>query len=156
MLQPFCAAAALTLITFCAHADEAELLTGRLYAADALLDRMTGHMDEVRVIALPDDAPQAAREDFSNRIAAFRIAPGEAVERPEVRGAIARAALYMSDRYRLPMSEQDRQRYLTWNTQFPPERWERARNRANACVQGNGNPWIGPVKAMAIENCKPE
>lgn len=156
MFHRICAAAALTLMATVAHAGEAELLTGRLYAADALPDRMVGRLAEVRVVDLPENTSQEARDDLSNLILAFRIAPGEAVERPEVRGAIARAALYMADRYALPLAEQDRRRYLDWNALFPPQRWELARNRSNACVQGHGNPRIGPVKAVAIENCPPE
>ena len=136
MLHRICAAAALTLINAVASAGEAELLTDRLYAADALPDRLVGRVVEVHVVDLPEAASQEARDDFSNLSLAFRIAPSEAVERPEMRGTVARAALYMADRYALPMVEQDRRRYLAWNAQFPPERWERARNRSNACVPG--------------------
>lgn len=156
MLHRICAAAALTLITAVAHAGEAELLTDHLYAADALPDRMVGRVAEVRIVDLPANAPQNARDDLSNLILMFRVEPGEAVERPEVRDAIARAVLYMADQYALPLAEQDRRRYLDWNAQFPPQRWELARNRSNACVQGYGNPLIGPVNTVAIENYPPE
>ncbi|GJE43900.1 endonuclease [Methylobacterium soli] len=156
MLHRICAVTALTLITLCAHADEAELLTGRVYAADALPDRMVGRIEEVHVVDLPDNAPQEAREDFVNIVPVFRIALGEAVERPEVRGAVARVALYMAGRYNLPMATPERQRYLAWNEQYPAQAWERSRNRATACIQGHGNPLVGPVKAVAIENCPPE
>ncbi|WP_028695714.1 endonuclease [Pseudomonas cremoricolorata] len=156
MLHRICAIAALTLITTVANAGEAELLTGHLYAADALPERMVGRIAEVRVIDLPDETAPEARQDLVNVVPVFRIEPGEAVEQPEVRGAIARVALYMADRYRLPMTEQDRQRYAAWSERYPVQSWERARNRATACAQGHGNPLVGPVKVKAIENCAPE
>ncbi|MGE6994335.1 endonuclease [Pseudomonas sp. NPDC047961] len=61
------------------------------------------------------------------------------------RGAIARTYLYMSERYGLRLSKQDRRLYDIWNRQFPIDEWERWRNRSVACIQGNANPYIGAV-----------
>lgn len=61
------------------------------------------------------------------------------------RGAIARVYLYMSERYRLRLSKQDRRLYEAWNRQYPVDEWERWRNRNVACVQGNANRHVGPV-----------
>lgn len=61
------------------------------------------------------------------------------------RGAIARAYLYMSERYRLRLSKQDRRLYDVWNRQYPVSEWERWRNQRIACAQGNANPHVGEV-----------
>lgn len=151
MLHRFCATAALLLCTVTAHADEAELLTGRLYAADALPKRITGRIEEVHLIDLPTDASQQAREDLHLRLAVFRIWPGEAVERPELRGTIARAALYADGRYGWQLTEAERRRYLSWHRQYPPAAWEQAWNAKAACAQHDGgNPYIGQADACQL------
>jgi deoxyribonuclease-1 len=62
--------------------------------------------------------------------------------RPAVRGDIARAMLYMSDRYGLKLYRRQREILERWNRQDPPDDAERARNRRIKRVQGWGNPWI--------------
>lgn len=137
-------AAALLAMTMTAHADEAELLTGRLYAADALPERITGRIEEVFLVELPAGASQQAREDLHLRLAVFRIWPGEAVERPELRGTVARAALYVDGRYGWQLTEAERRRYLTWHREHPPAAWEEAWNAKAACAQRDtGNPYVG-------------
>ncbi len=151
MLHRFCATAALLFCTLTAHADEAELLTGRLYAADALPKRITGRIEEVHLIDLPTDASQQAREDLHLRLAVFRIWPGEAVERLELRGTIARAALYAEGRYGWHPTKADRRRDLAWHREHPPVAWERAWNAKAACAQHDtGNPYVGPA-----DPCRP-
>jgi len=61
------------------------------------------------------------------------------------RGAIARTYLYMSERYDLRLSRQDKRLYEIWNRQYPISEWEHWRNRRIACVQGNANPHVGAV-----------
>jgi len=151
MLHRFCATAALLLCVVTAHADEAELLAGRLYAADALPDRITGRIEEVHLIDLPADASQQAREDLHLRLGVFRIWPGEAVERPELRGTIARAALYADGRYGWQLTAAERRRYLAWYLDHPPAAWEHAWNARAACAQhDHGNPYVGPA-----DSCQP-
>ncbi len=67
------------------------------------------------------------------------------------RGAIARTYLYMSERYGLRLSKQDRRLYGIWNRQYPVSEWERWRNRSVACVQGNTNPF---VEAVDLGRCR--
>ncbi len=38
----------------------------------------------------------------------------------KVKGIVARATLFMSDKYHIPLSENKRQLYLSWNKSFPP------------------------------------
>lgn len=143
MLHRFCATAALLLCTVTAHADEAELLAGRLYAADALPERIAGRIEEVRLVDLPASASLKAREDLHLRLAVFWIRPGEAVERPELRGTIARAALYAEGRHGWQLTEAERQRYLAWRREHPPAAWEQAWNAAAACAQHDlGNLYV--------------
>ena len=60
----------------------------------------------------------------------------------ESRGTIARAYLYMSDRYHLKLSKKERRLYQIWNKQNPPARWECQRNTLIEKKQGNANPFI--------------
>uniref|UniRef100_UPI003AF5A1BF endonuclease n=1 Tax=Thiolapillus sp. TaxID=2017437 RepID=UPI003AF5A1BF len=62
--------------------------------------------------------------------------------RPEVRGRIARAMLYMSDEYGLDIYRKQRKMLEKWNRQFPPDAEEKRHNRAVAKIQGKPNPYI--------------
>lgn len=61
------------------------------------------------------------------------------------RGASARIYLYMAERYKLRLSNQDRRIYEAWNRQYPVSEWEKWRNQATACAMGWGNPYVGKV-----------
>lgn len=69
----------------------------------------------------------------------------KAMPRAKVRGIIARTYFYMSDRYALRLSQQERQLFSAWNRQYPVSTWERQRNQQLACIMGWGNPHVGPV-----------
>jgi deoxyribonuclease-1 len=62
--------------------------------------------------------------------------------RPEARGLIARVQFYMHDRYNLPMSRQQQELYMAWNTQYPPTAWEILRDERIARRMGNHNPFV--------------
>lgn len=62
--------------------------------------------------------------------------------RPAARGNIARAMLYMADRYDLEIYRRQRELLLQWHRADPVDEAERRRNRRIAALQGNGNPWI--------------
>ncbi len=68
------------------------------------------------------------------------------------RGAIARIYLYMSQRYGLRLSKQDRRLYDAWSRQYPVSEWETWRNRRIACVQGHANSFVGEVD---LASCNP-
>ncbi|MNN82298.1 Nuclease NucM precursor [compost metagenome] len=70
----------------------------------------------------------------------------KAMPRPQVRGMIARTYFYMSDRYGLRLSKQDRQLFTAWSKQYPVENWERQRNQMVGCVMGWGNPYVGEIE----------
>lgn len=62
--------------------------------------------------------------------------------RPAVRGDIARAMLYMADRYGLTIYQRQRRTLETWHREDPPDEAERRRNRLIAETQGQPNHWI--------------
>jgi deoxyribonuclease-1 len=64
--------------------------------------------------------------------------------RPEVRGDMARASLYMDRAYpsRHILDDAHRALFERWSAEDPPDEWERERNRAIAERQGNENPFI--------------
>ena len=62
--------------------------------------------------------------------------------RPAVRGDIARAMLYMADRYDLKIYERQRRLLHQWHRADPPDEHERERNRMIEALQGNANHWI--------------
>lgn len=70
---------------------------------------------------------------------------GKVMPRPEVRGMIARTYFYMSQRYGLRLSQQERRLFETWSKRYPVEHWERQRNQRIACVMGWGNAFVGAV-----------
>jgi len=63
--------------------------------------------------------------------------------RPASRGNIARAMLYMEDRYGLKLYERQRRQLLEWHRADPVDAHEHWRNRRIAEVQGEPNRWIG-------------
>ncbi len=62
--------------------------------------------------------------------------------RDEVQGDIARAMLYMADRYDLKLFGKQRRLLRKWDRLDPPDAAERARNRRIEALQGNANPFI--------------
>lgn len=61
---------------------------------------------------------------------------------PDIRGEIARTYSYMSDRYNIRLSKQQRKLMQAWDKQDPVSKWERTRNKRIGKVQGNLNPYI--------------
>ncbi|MCY1264115.1 Endonuclease I [compost metagenome] len=62
--------------------------------------------------------------------------------RDEVKGLVARATMYMYDRYGLSMSRQQQQLMMAWSRMHPVSDWERERDRRIAAVMGHGNPFV--------------
>ena len=65
-----------------------------------------------------------------------------AYPRKEIRGDIARIYLYMSDKYNINLSNQERKLMEAWNKQDPIDEWEKIKNKRVAKIQGNSNPYI--------------
>lgn len=102
----------------------------------------------------PDRTP--ANHKPTNDVFAFgkcksTIDHGVFLPRPEVRGDIARAALYMNAAYpdHPSLDEAHRQLFERWSTDDPPDRWERERDRLVTEAQGNGNPFIEAVATVS-------
>ncbi|WP_085165762.1 endonuclease [Gilliamella bombi] len=62
--------------------------------------------------------------------------------RDEIRGIIARTYLYMSDKYKINLSNQEEKLMAAWDKMFPPEKWECERNKLIEKIQGNDNKFI--------------
>ena len=73
----------------------------------------------------------------------------KAMPRTRVRGMIARTYFYMSQRYGLRLSRQERKLYEAWNRAYPVQNWERQRNQRIACVMGWGNSFVGKIDLKA-------
>ncbi len=58
------------------------------------------------------------------------------------RGAIARAYLYMAERYDLRLSAAQQKLFAAWHQRYPASAWECERNTIIARLQGNPNPFI--------------
>ena len=65
--------------------------------------------------------------------------------RREVRGDLARAYKYMNISYpeRKLIDEAHRAVFDAWDSEDPPDAWERERNKRIAARQGNANSFIG-------------
>lgn len=62
--------------------------------------------------------------------------------REKVRGDIARAMLYMSDRHGIKLFRRQRDLMEQWHRLDPPDADEKRRNDTIERLQGNRNPWI--------------
>lgn len=69
--------------------------------------------------------------------------------RPLARGNIARAILYMQERYGLPDAAGERAMLERWHLDDPPSRQELQRNDLIERLQGNRNPYIDDPKRKA-------
>ncbi|MBC9249956.1 deoxyribonuclease [Pseudomonas alcaligenes] len=69
----------------------------------------------------------------------------KAMPRAKVRGMVARTYFYMSQRYGVRLSRQERQLFEAWHKQYPVQSWERQRNLQLGCVMGWGNPYVGSI-----------
>jgi deoxyribonuclease-1 len=64
--------------------------------------------------------------------------------RPEIRGDVARASLYMERTYpeHVRFDAEHRALFERWSAEDPPDAWEKERNRVIFQLQGNDNPFI--------------
>ena len=62
--------------------------------------------------------------------------------RDEIKGTVARAYLYMSEKYNVPLSLEQQKLYQAWHKGFAPLEWEIRWNRLVKVIQGNSNHYI--------------
>lgn len=62
--------------------------------------------------------------------------------RDEAKGIGARASLFMSQRYDMPLSAAQTALFETWDKQYPPSAWEKAWSHQVADIEGYANPFI--------------
>jgi deoxyribonuclease I len=57
----------------------------------------------------------------------------------DIQGDVARAYLYMSDRYKMKLSPQELNKFSAWDKEDPVDAWEIEKNKRIKAIQGNGN-----------------
>ena len=68
---------------------------------------------------------------------------GKRVEPDErIKGLVARASLFMAQFYDVKLSAAQRQLFMAWDTQFPPDEWEKEWGRRVAESEGYTNSFI--------------
>ena len=60
-----------------------------------------------------------------------------------VRGDAARIWFYMSDTYKIKLTDAQRAMFEDWSRADPPDDWERLRDTRIESAQGNKNPFVG-------------
>lgn len=81
----------------------------------------------------------------------FEVFDKTAEPKESIRGDIARSYFYMSQKYKIPISESYENLLIRWNILDPPDVWERDRNSLIEKVQGNRNPFIdNPEKVELV------
>ena len=58
------------------------------------------------------------------------------------KGIVARANLFMSDKYNVPLSTYQRKLFDIWNKEFPPSIWEKTWAKQVAKIEEYHNPYI--------------
>lgn len=58
------------------------------------------------------------------------------------KGIVARANLFMADKYNLSLSKGQRKLFLAWNKQYPPSDWEKTWARRVEKIEGYKNSYI--------------
>jgi deoxyribonuclease-1 len=74
-----------------------------------------------------------AQADFKNKL----FYPKE-----DIRGDIARAYFYMSNKYKIPLLTSDIEMFKRWDKSDLVSSWERIKNKRVEKIQGNANPYI--------------
>ncbi|WP_419774651.1 endonuclease [Halarcobacter sp.] len=65
-----------------------------------------------------------------------------AYPKEDIRGDIARTYFYMSDKYNVRLSKQERKMMEVWDKQDPVSKWERIKNKRIDKIQGNLNHYV--------------
>lgn len=68
------------------------------------------------------------------------------------KGIVARANLFMSDRYHIRLSKSQRQLFLAWNKAFPPSIWEKEWALEVAMIEGYDNPYITQYSSNSLDD----
>lgn len=77
--------------------------------------------------------------------------------KPETRGDIARAYLYMHETYGegMPLGPEEKARFEAWHAEDPPSAWEVQRNRRIAAMQGSSNSYVPMMAPAGSDEAEP-
>ncbi len=59
----------------------------------------------------------------------------------DVKGIVARATLFMSEKYDIPLNDAKKALYIQWHKQHPPSKWEKSWASQVALIEGYRNPY---------------
>lgn len=101
------------------------------------IGEVNGDRSNYRYGANKPKANQYGNCQFEVDFKAKRAYPKE-----DIRGDIARTYFYMSDKYNVRLSKQERKIMEAWDKQDPVSEWERVKNKRIEKIQGNNNSYI--------------
>ena len=79
---------------------------------------------------------------YQTTINEYSVKAKRAFVKDDIKGDIARIYFYMSDRYNINLSKQQRKMMEVWNKLDPIDEWEKLKNKRVLKLQGNGNKYI--------------
>ncbi len=112
-------------------------MEGDLHNLQPTIGELNGDRSNYRFSMLEGEPRVYGQCDFEVNFKDKKAEP-----QPNVRGDIARAYFYMSDRYNLKLSKSQKRLLEAWNRSDPVSNWERSRNRLIKRIQGNENRFI--------------
>jgi len=101
------------------------------------IGEVNGDRSNYRYGANKPKATQYGNCQFEVDFKAKRAYPKE-----DIRGDIARTYFYMSDKYNVRLSKQERKMMEAWDKQDPVSEWEKIKNKRIENIQGNINNFI--------------
>lgn len=101
------------------------------------IGEVNGDRSNYRFAADTPKLVQYGKCEFQVNFKAKRAYPKE-----DIRGDIARIYFYMSDKYNVKLSKQERKMMEVWNKQDPVSNWEIIKNDRVHKLQGNRNSYI--------------
>ena len=121
----------------CKKNKQFKIMEGDMHNLQPAIGELNANRSNYRFTILEGELRKYGQCDFEVDFKAKKTEPPLAV-----RGNIARTFFYMSDRYKLKLSEQQKQLFHLWDKSDPVDDWERVRNKLIGKVQGNVNPYI--------------
>ncbi len=112
-------------------------MEGDMHNLQPAIGELNADRSNYRFSMLEGETRKYGQCDFEVDFKAKKMEPP-----PGVRGNIARTYFYMSDRYKLRLSKQQKRLFNAWDKTDPVDANELMRNRRIKAVQGNGNKFI--------------
>lgn len=112
-------------------------MEGDLYNLQPTIGELNGDRSNYRFSMIQGETRKYGQCDFE---VDFKVKKAEPP--PDIRGDIARTYFYMAGRYKLKLSNSQRQIFGAWNNSDPVDEWEKLRKKLINLIQDKGNPFI--------------